>query len=495
MNLPDGAAADPQARAQAFVTEHLDTLWARVGDTADPESLAVGAFRSVLAGPATPTRRALLDAAETLARRHARGSVTAMGGASVVPAGHPARHEPPVNRVLERVCAPTDPAPTLTTARRVGRRVRTASVVVVLVGLALVIWRQRSDAPPAQADRAPAAVSAVNQVEIAAGAAARAASTAGDKIAARSGFPSTGDLLLDQHLARCAAAVDSSGQREQYPPVSTWTVTASQVGRTGVATAVNATFFCATTPTTVSVSAPGDAPAGPVRLVQVGRYEVGVLNPGAGVVTLVVDGVKTVVAGPAALVGVSGPTTAVAVVAPTRPRDPAIPAVRAATAITLLDAPVSAAQDRTSPAGRRLVACLSGETGALVPDPQAWFVVDDSRPRVLLVAAHGMVGVCVSGSDGAPQVMTVQPVPDPPAAGTLAVAINLGAVGGAAESYLVLSVDPDATRIGGDRGGIPLACTVNRGVGLCAARSSAPGLTRLTATTLDGVVVAGPVRQ
>lgn len=489
MGFPPGAATDDQARA--FVTEHLDTVWARVGDTDDPESLAAGAFRSVLSGPGTPTRRALLDAVDTLARRRARGSVTAVGGAAAAPV-HP---EPAVDGVLRRVLAPTDPAPTLTTSRRVGRRVRTASVVVVLLGLAVVIWQQRSDAPPAKADRVPVAVSPVDQVEAAADTAARASTAAGDTIAARSGFPSSGDLLLDEHLARCAAAVDSSGQRQQYPPVATWTVTASQVGRTGVATAINATFFCATTPTTVAVSALVGAPAGPVRLMQVGRYQVGVLNPGAGAVTLVVDGVRTSVAGSAALVGVGGPSTPLAVVAPTRPADPAVPAVQAATAITLLDAPVAAAQDRTTPGGRRLLACLSGNNGALVPDPQAWVVVDDSRPQVLLVAAHGMVGVCVSGPDGAPQVMTVQPVADPPAAGTLAVAINLGAVGGAAESYLVLSVDPDATRLSGDRGGATLACTVNRGVGLCSARSSAPGLTRLTATTLDGAIVAGPVRQ
>ncbi len=484
-------APDPRA----LVTEHLDAVWARASARTPPGQaleVTVGAFRSVPAG-SVATRAALLAATDRIARHRAGTGITDLTDRTDAP-----EPRPDLELVLRRVTDPDDDAPTVAPPRSRRPLLLTLGLVLLLGSGAVVVQQRGSAGPGPSRDVPSVAASPPVPQAVAAARAADAARAASAALSARSAVPSVGDLLLDQHLARCAAAVAGSGRRGDYPDPVSWSVTSSQVGRTGVATAVSTTtssavFFCATTPETTSVSVPGPTGGAPT-FVEVGAFQLGLLNPREEPLRVSVDGTAEDVSGPAVLLGVT-PRSRVRVTpgAAGGAGTPA-PVDPVATAITVTDQPVGA-QDRRSPANRHLADCLGGQTGTLVPDRDAWRTVDASVPGALLARAPGMAGLCVDGPDGAPAIMTVQPVLDPAPDGQLAVVGTLGAVAGGPASYVLVSLDPRTVKLVATRGSEQLTCVVGDGLALCTGSAATPGLTRLTALGPDGSVVAGPVQQ
>lgn len=400
-----------------------------------------------------------------------------------------------------RVWAEHDGAPMQAAPAFPKRRVLIC-IGLVLAVLAALTWR---GAPSPVTSPAPTPDPAAVAVADAAAAAFAARQSADVAVAAQAGITATGNLTVDQQVARCANAVALSNLASRYPPARSWAVGPTQVGATGIVTAISDAFLCATTPTTVYVSTTAGASAGSVRVVRVGPAQLGLLNPTGAEVTITPlrphsgDGARTSAAkvqivslfanrdAPFGRTVTVGGGSGITFDAPLPDPGP--------TAIELRDRPVTAT-DRSGPDGAQLGRCLRSPFGDATPDPEAWAsaaaMVLDNGTRVLAVRAPGIAGVCAE--PGSRQVFTAFPVDDPVPAGTLIAITRVGAVGGDDRSYTVLSVDPRAVRLQIDGAATPVQCVAADGVGVCAARVGAGGTTTATAYDSVGTVVAGPVQ-
>lgn len=392
--------------------------------------------------------------------------------------------------------APMQPAPAFPKRRVL------ICIGLVLAMLGALVWR---GAPGPGTSPAPTPDPATVAVAEAAAAAFAARQSADAAVAAQAGITATGNLTVDQQVARCANAVALSNIASHYPPARSWAVGPTQVGATGIVTAISDAFLCATTPTTVYVSTTSGAPAGSVRVVRVGPAELGLLNPTGAEVTITPlrphsgDSARTSAAkvqivslfahrdAPFGRNITAGGGSGITFDAPLPDPGP--------TAIELRDRPVTTT-DRSGRDGAQLGRCLRSPFGDATPDPEAWTsaaaMLLDNGTRVLAVRATGIAGVCAE--PGSRQVFTAFPVDDPVPAGTLIAITRVGAVGGDDRSYTVLSVDPRAVRLQIDGASTPVQCVAADGVGVCAARVGAGGTTTATAYDSVGTVVAGPVQ-
>lgn len=482
---------------------HLDAVWARaraaVADDARTADLVVGVLRA--AGPGQD-EAGLLATVDRSLTRHEGAVITRLGAPEPVPALPAATRV----RLQARVLAEHDAtalAPPVVRSPGVGA---TLGAVAFLGLAAAVVAALVTGTPPAPSTPPDVAIAAPRVTVVDdASTARRQASVA---LAARGGVPPTGDLVLDRHLVRCAAAVRGSGRAEEYPDPAGWVLGPTERGRTGVTTSVSDTFFCATTPTATHVSSPGGATtglaaAGPVRVVTVGPYFLGVLNPAGSTVVarqtrppeisssfrsptrlLPTRGVAEAPFGLSLLVAED---TGIRYDGPVPDPGP--------TAITVREA-VVADPDRTSPDGAVLQRCLSGPAAALLAGAEAWTpVLSSTRPdgsTLVLARARGMGGLCVV--DGDTVTFVAAPVPEPPSSGHLATVARVRP-DDAATAYLLLSVDPRATRMAASRGGDGLPCLVADALAVCLAAPANTGATMLTATDDGGATVAGPVRR
>ena len=399
--------------------------------------------------------------------------------------------------LVERAARAEDPARLAPAhGRRPIRTALAATVVLVLVVGASALVLTRPD--PAPTEPAP---TGRDSAGIDAGTAAGRARLAADRtLAAQVGIPASGDLTVDQHLARCANAVATSGRTADYPPTDTWRLGVSQVGATGMASAVSDAFVCATTPTTVYVSGTSGVPVGDVQLVRAGPGQLGILNPRGLQVTLSPLGPQAIPSPqvsfrPVQLIGVFGAASApfgLTVRGPGLPVDGLPLPDPGPTAVQLVDHQVPA-PDRTSAAGAQLGRCLASPFGDLTPDPYAWNpTTADTAAGTSIVVAHafGMAGVCAE-RDGR-QVFTSFPTDDPVPVGALTAITQIGAVGGDPLSYTVFSVDPRAVTLEVESAQAPVHCLVASGVGVCARAASVVDPAVLLARDGGGALVAGP---
>ncbi|UZJ26150.1 hypothetical protein RHODO2019_06980 [Rhodococcus antarcticus] len=484
--------------AEELVEHHVAAVWREVAavvpDEGQVTDVVVGTFRAAGTDADGPW---LAGTARRLARRtptRAPGVITRLD----------ARPEPVVlsdrrrAEIRARVLAETDTAaPTL--RRRRGLRVG-AGVLAVAVVLGLV-WVARPSSTPSA--RAPTTV-VPDTVAQASMAAAEAARRADDDLAARVGFPATGDLVTDQHLARCVEAVRGTLRTADYPPVASWRVGRTQAGATGVTTVVDDAFACSTTPTTVFVSGTTGVRAGAVQLVRAGPGQLVVLNPLGATVTFTPQRPQTTggtlpSSAAVQLVGLFDVFTApfgldVTVAGTDGTRfDGPVPDP-GSTYVELVDAQL-APPDRTSVAGALLGRCLASPFGSLTPAPSAWSVaantVLDDGTTVVAARAPGMAGVCTER--GGQVVFASFPVADPAPAGALEPVTQVGAVAGDPHSYTVLAVDPRAVSLQVDSSTQQgVSCVAASGVGVCSAPTSTVSPATVTACSADGEVVAGP---
>ncbi|MEO6879335.1 MAG: hypothetical protein ABI181_00110 [Mycobacteriaceae bacterium] len=394
-----------------------------------------------------------------------------------------------------------------------GRTVSSITVVVSLVavlvgGLVLVDHPSTPDDRRA-ASPGPSAVPRGPVVQ-ALGRAALARSAAGRALADQTGVPASGDLLLDQHLARCAAAVAESGATQRYPPMSTWS-SANRPGlvtTAGVLSMINSAFLCETTPARVLLTGLHGVRAGATEVLAAGPSRVVVRNPERATVILRTAGARGEVG--RTLVATNSPF----VVVPLGSRTPAseLSLTVSKAGQTTFDGPLPDAgtpavirmrTPRTVPARSRFQvegACL--EAYPRVPDPLFWSTaatLDLPGGRTLvLAAAPGAAGLCVV--EGSQAVMASAPVVDPPSAGTQEVVpLNEGDPLIPGVQTMLLAVDQRATRL--ELVGTPagVRCVASNGRGVCvAAPDQAAGANPLSgiATAYDaaGTVVAGPTQ-
>lgn len=485
-----------------LLEHHLDAVWRQVAgtgrDAQQVSEVVVGTFRA--AGPEADGPWLAGTARRLAGRAPARATGTITRLDELV--------EPPVltaevrAELRSRVLAETDGrAPRL---RRRGFGLG-AAVLVVAVVLGLV-WIARPGSTPTTATPTTATPTTVVPAAVAAAsaAAAESAQRADADLAARAGFPPSGDLVTDQHLARCADAVRRHDRTADYPPVSTWRVGETQAGATGITTVVSDAFVCSTTPTTVSVSGTSGVRAGAVQLVRAGPRQLVVLNPLGAQVTFTPQSPRTMsgtvpssatvqlvglfddLAAPFGLdlvvAGVDGTTFDAPVPDP------------GPTAVELVDVRL-APPDRTSTAGALLGRCLASPFGSLTPAPLAWSVTAattlDDGTEVAAVRAPGMAGVCAER--GTKLVFASFPAADPPPAGMLDPVTQVGSVGGDPRSYTVLAVDPRVVTLEVDSTtNQDVTCLVDRGVGVCSAPTSTVSPATVTACDAGGAVLAGP---
>ena len=478
---------------------HLEGVWrqvaAAVPDADRVADVVVGTFRSAGAGA---DARSLAAAARRLVGRTPARTTGVITRLDVHPEA-PVLTDVVRAEIRARVLAETDDR-----APRVGRRGVGVGAAVLVVAVVLgLVWLARPDGPTVTAATAPTTVvpAAVADAATAAGGELRRADT---DLAARAGFPASGDLVTDQHLARCADAVRRSGHTGDYPPPSTWRVGETQAGATGITTVVGDAFACSTTPTTVDVSGTTGVRTGAVQLVRAGPGQLVVLNPSGARVTFTPQSPRTVSGAPPS----SAPVQLVGLF-----DEPAAPfgldIVVVGVDGTTFDAPVPdpgptavelvdvrpAPPDRTSTAGALLGRCLTSPFGSLTPAPFAWSVTAATTladgTAVASVRAPGMAGVCAER--GTTPVFASFPAADPAPAGMLDPVTQVGAVGGDPRSYTVLAVDPRAVFLQADSStGQDVTCVVGSGVGVCSAPTSTVSPATVTARDAGGAVVAGP---
>ena len=404
--------------------------------------------------------------------------------------------------LVERAARAEDPARLAPAHGRLPLRVVAAAtvVLVLVVGASTVALTRPALTRPDPAPTEPAPTGADTAGIDAGTAAGRARLTADRTLAAQAGIPASGNLTVDQHLARCANAVSATGRAADYPPTDTWRLGVSQVGATGITSAVSDAFVCATTPTTVYVSGTSGVRVGDVQLVRAGPGQLGILNPRGLQVTLSPVGpqaVPTTAASfrPVQLIGVFGAGSApfgLAIRGTGLPVDGLPLPDPGPTAVQLVDNQVPD-PDRTSVAGAQLGRCLASPFGDLTPDPHAWNpTTADTAAGTSIVVAHafGMAGVCAE-RDGR-QVFTSFPTDDPVPVGALTAITQIGAVGGDPLSYTVFSVDPRAVTLEVQSAQVPVHCLVAGGVGVCAQAAGAADPAVLLARDAGGVLVAGP---
>jgi hypothetical protein len=93
-----------------------------------------------------------------------------------------------------------------------------------------------------------------------------------------------GDDDLDEAINRCAAAVNASEHRAEYPPTAEWRVT-DVVQRDwhgfwgGVTLAINGSFVCDTDPYGLRVTTVGGRPAGEVQVAALSSWQLVLFNP------------------------------------------------------------------------------------------------------------------------------------------------------------------------------------------------------------------------
>ncbi|TWF80606.1 hypothetical protein FHX44_116549 [Pseudonocardia hierapolitana] len=102
---------------------------------------------------------------------------------------------------------------------------------------------------------------------------------------AASGPPApTGDPAIDEALGRCAAAVATSGSRDEYPPTAGWRVTdvLSHAGEgqfSDTDLVIDGSFACHAGPYHVWVSTVGGRPAGGIEVARLGPGSLVLFNP------------------------------------------------------------------------------------------------------------------------------------------------------------------------------------------------------------------------
>jgi hypothetical protein len=484
--------------AEELLEHHLDAVWrqvaAVVADEGQVTDVVVSTFRA--AGADTDGRRLA-----GTARRLARSTPTPAPGVITRLDAHP---EPAVlsdgrrAEIRARVLSESDTAARAPRRRRGLRAGAGMLAVAVVLGL---VWVARPSSTPSAGAPTTVVPDAVAQ---ASAAAAEAARRADDDLAARVGFPATGDLVTDQHLARCAEAVRGTRRTADYPPVASWRVGRTQAGATGVTTVVDDAFACTTTPTTVFVSSTTGVRAGSVQLVRAGPGQLVVLNPLGATVTFTPQRPQTTggtLPSSAALqlVGLFdlldapfGLNVTVAGTDGTRFDGPVPDPGRT---YVQLDGARLPPPDRTSVAGALLGRCLASPFGSLTPAPSAWSVaaqtILDDGTAVVAARAPGMAGVCTER--GGQVVLASFPAADPAPAGALEPVTQVGAVAGDPHSYTVLAVDPRAVSLRVDSSTRrDVRCIVASGVGVCSAPTATVSPATITASSADGTVVAGP---
>lgn len=397
---------------------------------------------------------------------------------------------------------------------RTGRR-RTASTTAVVTALgaalvgALVLLQHpgsNTDEPPrSSATRAGAG----DAVARALTRAVLARSAAGDALAEQGGFPASGDLLLDQHLVRCVAAVSESGTVGRYPPVATWSADRRDLRTTaGVLSVIASAFLCETTPARVLVSGIHGVRAGDVELLAGGANRVVVSNPDRA--TVILRAPEPGLATGRTLVATTSPFVVV-------PLSPGTPAPSLSLTVsdagrTTFDGPLPAAgappvlrtraRRTVPPRSRGLVDARCLDAHPRVPDPVFWSTaatmeLPGGRTLVLAAAPHA-AGLCVV--EGIQAVMASAPIVDPSSAGTLEVVpLDDGHPLVPGVQTMLLALDQRATHL--ELVGTPagVRCAASNGRGVCvAAPDQAAGAHPLggTATAYDdaGAVVAGPTR-
>lgn len=393
-------------------------------------------------------------------------------------------------------------------APRPGRG-RTASSIAVVVSLAavlvgglVVVQHPGTDGHGVPASSEASALPRAAVVR-ALGRAALARSAAGIALAEQAGFPASGDLLLDQHVARCAAAVAGAGLSERYPLISSWSANRrGLVTNAGVVSIINAAFLCETTPARVLVTNVSGVRAGNIELLAGGANRVVVRNPGRATVILRSSGAPAAgTNSPFLVLPLSSGTTAADLtltvsVAGRTTYDGPLPDAGA-------PAVVRTRTPRTVPARAR--ATLDGpclQAYPQVPDPLFWSPAATlglpGGRTLVLAAAPGAAGLCVVEDTQA--VMASAPIVDPSSAGTLEVVpVNEGDPLVPGVQAMLLALDQRATRL--ELVGTPagVRCVASNGRGVCvAAPDQAAGANPLggTATAYDdaGAVVAGPTQ-
>jgi hypothetical protein len=402
---------------------------------------------------------------------------------------------------------PVPPPPRVRAPRqlRLGALVGVAALLVAVAAATASIDRTRGPGPGDRSTPLRSSVAA------ALGQAALALSAADRQVASRAGFTDSGDLVLDQHLARCAAAVVDTGAGSLFPPVSTWSARRTEVDTAGLVSTVNGAFVCVTGPARVWVSATRGVDAGGVELLAAGPDLFAVRNPDRAAIEVRSgrDGSGVSIASTnAAIVVVPyrvGATAANLRLTVTRDGvdtydgplpDPGFTAVRRSD--TALPAP-----DLPGPGDPLLARCLAEHPD--VPEPDAWRTatalrLDDPARTLEVVGAPGAVLLC-TGADEPPGRTTVlvAPVADPPSARSLdPVPLPGSATVVDGSSTVVLAVDPRATRLEVSGSPVPVRCVVRAGHGVCVAPGRGAGDTPVTglATAYDSsdAVVAGPTQ-
>ncbi len=413
---------------------------------------------------------------------------------------------PPVDLLEDR----GGPPPRVRGPRRLRPAALVAAAAVVVVGVAAVTSVDRTGNVDPGAQDAPLRAAVAGAL----GQAALARSAADREVATRAGFPDSGDLVLDQHLARCAAAIDDTGAARRYPPTAQWSGRRTDLATAGVVSTVNDAFVCVTDPVRVWVSATRGVAAGGVQVLAAGPDHFALRNPDR-------DDVEVrVVRGGSGLAVAS--TNAALVVVPfrydTTPADLRLTVTRDGrstfdgplpdpgfTAVRRADGPPGGPfehrQDLPGPGDTLLARCLADHPS--VPEPAVWRTVaqlplDEPAQTLELVAAPGSVALCTGPREpSARTTMVVVPVADPPPARSLT-PVALPGVDPVVPGVrtLVLEVDPTATRLEVSGSPVPVRCVVAAGRGACVSGVHGTGEVGVTGTATaygpDGTVVAGP---